>query len=120
MNWKKLVPAVLLVLPLAAFSADTSQTKLNGWIADSMCARHGDGAPNPECVKKCIEGGAKAVLVEDDGKQIWTIENPETITAHYGRHVSIAGVKNEKDKTIRIGQVQLLPMEDQKKPHPAH
>ena len=42
-----------------------------------MCgAKHaGTGA---DCVKKCIEGGMTPVFV-DEGKQVWTIDNPDAV-----------------------------------------
>ena len=97
-----LVPAFSTVPALAA--------DMNGYIGDSKCgATHNAAAPNAACVKKCIDGGAKPVFVDDAKKEVYTIDDPDQVKDHYGHHVSVVGKVNESDKTIHIAKVAMLP-----------
>jgi hypothetical protein len=99
---------VLAVICIAsAFAADQSAKPIDGWVSDLQCgaAHAGGGAA---CVKKCIGGGAKAVLVDDAKKQVWTIDNPDAVAGHYGHHVAVLGTVNATDKTVHIASVTML------------
>lgn len=104
----KLLVASLLLSATAAFAADQQSAKLNGWISDSMCAQKHAGKPGVACVKKCIEGGSKAVFVDDAKKQVWAIDNPDAIKDHYGHHVAVVATKDDSAKSIHINQVKML------------
>ena len=65
-------------------------------------------------MKKCIDGGAKPVFVDDAKKEVYTIDDPDSVKDHYGHHVTVVGKVNESDKTIHISNVAMLP--DQGKP----
>jgi hypothetical protein len=99
----KRVLAVAMVVfafgAIAASAADSS--KLNGWISDSMCtAKHaGTGAA---CVKKCIEGGASPVFVDEAQKAVWTIDNPDAVKAFYGDHVTVTAKADAGKKSVHI------------------
>jgi hypothetical protein len=110
----------LLVLAVicsaSAFAADQSTKPIDGWISDSSCgAKHvGSGA---SCVKKCIGGGAKPVFVDDAKKQVWSIDNPDAVTGHYGHHVAVVATANAEEKTVHIDKVTMLKDQgDQGKP----
>lgn len=77
---------------------------LNGWISDSMCgAKHaGSGAA---CVKKCIEGGMTPVFIDEAKKQVWTIDNPDTVKSFYGDHVTITATANSDKKSVHIDSI---------------
>ncbi len=60
------------------------------------------------CVKKCIGGGAKPVFVDDAKKQVWTIDNPDAVTSHYGHHVAVQATVNPAEKTVHIASVTML------------
>ena len=94
-----LVMAVFAFGTIAASAADSS--KLNGWISDSMCAaKHaGTGAA---CAKKCIEGGAAPVFVDEANKAVWTIDNPDSVKGFYGDHVSVTAKADEAKKSVHI------------------
>src|SRR6516162_4810883 len=94
--------AVLTFGAIAASAADA--TTINGWISDSMCgAKHaGSGAA---CVKKCIEGGMTPVFVDEAKKQVWTIDNPETVKSFYGDHVTISATPNADKKSVHIESI---------------
>lgn len=106
MRW---LPAVLLLSSIAAVAADQQSSKVNGWISDSMCAQKHAGNPAVSCVKKCIEMGSKPVFVDDAQKQVWSIDNPDAVTAHYGHHVAVTGTEDKSSKSIHINKVAMLP-----------
>jgi hypothetical protein len=111
----KLFLAVLAFSTIPAMAADMSAAKVSGYIADSKCgAMHNSGSPNAACVKKCIDAGAKPVFVDDAKKEVYTIDDPDTVKDHYGHHVSVVAKVDETDKTIHISKVAMLP--DQGKP----
>jgi len=97
-----LAAATLMLTCLAARAADS--TKITGWISDSMCgAKHmGTGA---DCVKKCIEGGMKPVFVDDAQKQVWSIDNPDSVKSYYGDHVTVIATADESGKSVHIDSV---------------
>ena len=101
----KFFALVLAFSTVPALAAD-----MNGYIGDSKCgAMHNSSAPNAACVKKCIDGGAKPVFVDDAKKTVYTIDNPDDIKGHYGHHVDVVGQVNDSDKTIHIAKVTMLP-----------
>jgi hypothetical protein len=65
-------------------------------------------------VKKCIDGGAKPVFVDDAKKEVYTIDDPDVVKDHYGHHVAVIGKVDEDGKTIHIATVSMLA--DQGKP----
>jgi hypothetical protein len=96
-----------VILSGSAFAADQSTKPIDGWISDSQCgAMHAGGGA--ACVKKCIGGGAKPVFVDDSKKQVWTIDNPDSVTGHYGHHVAVQGTVNATDKSVHIASVTML------------
>ena len=97
-----LAMAVFAFGTIAASSADSS--KLNGWISDSMCtAKHaGTGAA---CVKKCIDGGAAPVFVDEAKKAVWTIDNPDAVKGFYGDHVTVTAKADADKKSVHIDAI---------------
>lgn len=95
----------LAVLTFGAVAAGAADSKsINGWISDSMCgAKHaGSGA---ECVKKCIEGGMAPVFVDEEKKQVWTIDNPDAVKSFYGDHVTVKATADSDKKSVHIDSV---------------
>src|SRR5579871_6334088 len=86
--------AVLASGLLIAQAADAS--KSTGWISDTMCgAKHaGSGA---ECVKSCINSGMKPVFV-DSAKQVWKIDNPDSVKSFYGDKVTVNATQDASAK----------------------
>jgi hypothetical protein len=95
--------AVLALATVAASAADSKP--INGWISDSMCgAKHaGSGS---ECVKKCVEGGMSPVFVDEDKKQVWTIDNPESVKKFYGDHVTVTATADASKKSVHIDSIE--------------
>ncbi|MGA2351436.1 MAG: hypothetical protein ABSF70_13455 [Terracidiphilus sp.] len=103
---KRVISLLLSVLALTAISASAADsTKINGWISDSMCgAKHaGTGSA---CVKKCLEGGMTPVFVDEDKKAVWTIDNPDSVKAFYGDHVSIMATADADKKSVHIDSIE--------------
>jgi hypothetical protein len=101
---------VLALVGASAFAADqsTQPTTINGWVSDSQCgaAHAGSGA---SCVKKCVESGAKPVFVDDAQKQVWTIDDPASVTSHLGHHVAVVATTNAANKSVHITKLTMLP-----------
>jgi hypothetical protein len=93
--------AMFAIAVLVAQAAGS--TTSTGWISDSMCgAKHaGTGAA---CVKKCIDGGMKAVFVDPD-KQVWAIDNPDAVKAFYGDHVTVTATEDAAHKSMHIDSI---------------
>ena len=101
---------VLALVSATAFAADqsTKPTTIDGWVSDSKCgAMHaGSGA---SCVKKCVEGGAKPVFVDDAKKEVWSIDDPASVSSHLGHHVAVVATTNTENKSIHITKLTMLP-----------
>ena len=103
----KLFLVVLALSTVPALAADSA--KIPGYISDSNCAaKHNGSAPDAACVKKCIDGGAKPVFVDDAQKNVYTIDDPDAVKGHEGHHVSVVAKENDSDKTIHISKVTML------------
>ncbi len=84
-----LAGALILMVASVSFASDT-QT-VNGWISDSKCGVKGANAGAAACTKKCIEGGASAVVVTDKDQKVLAVENPDAVKGHEGHHVAVTG-----------------------------
>jgi len=95
--------AAAFALAVVAVQAADS-TKTTGYISDAMCgAKHvGTGAA---CVKKCIAGGEKPVFVDDAKKEVWAIDNPDSVKDYYGDHVTVTAKADESSKTVHIDSI---------------
>jgi hypothetical protein len=97
--------ALSVYASVAAVAAPAST--INGWISDTMCgAKHaGTGAA---CAKKCLEGGSKPVFVDEAKKEVWAIDNPDSVKAAYGKHVAITATADASTKTVHVTKVDVL------------
>ena len=94
--------AVLFMFVGVTFAADA--TTVNGYVADSKCGAK--GKTNAECTKKCLEGGAKMVVVTDDDEKVLTVENPKKLAGHEGHHVAVTG--KVTGDSIHVDSVKML------------
>jgi hypothetical protein len=103
----KRILAVLALCSLPAFAADMAKpVKLMGYIGDSKCgATHNTATPDPVCVNKCIAGGAKAVFIDDEKKQVWAIDNPDAIKGDEGKPVTVMATTDASAMTVHITKV---------------
>ena len=91
---KRIVTILALTLLLSALCFGGTVT---GYISDEGCARNGE-ARNPTCAKNCVQGGATAVLVTDDG-EIYTISEQAKVREFAGEMVAITGKVEDKEIT---------------------
>jgi hypothetical protein len=101
-NMKKYLLVLAVALSMSAsFAFKVDATHLKGYIDDSMCAASKTPMCTPEtrvaCAKKCIKGGATAVLVVGD--KVYKISNQKAA----GKNVSIDG--KITDDTIEVTKV---------------
>ena len=100
------VTCLLFVLTL--FAASAAAASFEGYIVDSNCAAKqgakaaSDGHAN--CAAKCIKGGAKAVLVNSEGK-VYQIANQDKVVDHAGHKVTIDGKLS--GETITVSNVKM-------------
>ena len=103
--------AVAAFLTGAALAADQTWT---GKISDSMCGRShkaavehgGKQMSDADCVKACIDKGAKYVLVV--GGKVFNIENQDFagLAEHAGHTVKVAGEKS--GDSIKISNIETV------------
>jgi hypothetical protein len=95
-----------LILMVASVSFAGGAQTVNGWVSDSNCGTKGANAGAAACTKKCIEGGASAVVVTDKDQKVLMVDNPDTLKDHYGHHVAVTG-HIDGDK-IHVDSVKML------------
>jgi hypothetical protein len=101
---------ILVVLCVAfmmvgvSFAADAST--VNGYVSDSKCGTKGANAGAAECTKKCLQAGAKMVVVTDGDQKVLTVDNPDKLTGHEGHHVAVTG--KVKGDSIHVDSVKML------------
>lgn len=93
---------VLFMMVGVTFAADA--TTVNGYVADSKCGAK--GKTNAECTKKCIQAGAKMVVVTDTGDKVLTVDNPDALAGHEGHHVAVTGTVS--GESIHVDSVKML------------
>jgi len=91
--------ALFLGLAVSSFAAD-----FKGFVQDEACSTKAAMKGNAECSKSCIDKGAKAVLVTDDGK-IYKIADQDKVKAHAGHNVTITG--KLEGETISVEKVTM-------------
>jgi hypothetical protein len=107
MRWILAATLALSSVPVIAADMSAKPMKLMGYISDSKCAAaHNSSAPDAACIKKCISAGAKPVFVDDAKKEVWTIDNPDTIASDYGKKVTLMAKADDSAKTIHITKVE--------------
>lgn len=96
--------SLLSMVSVVAFAADT---KVDGYISDAMCgAKHmGTGAA---CAKKCLAGGEKPVFVDSAKKQVWAIDNPDSVKEAWGKHVALTVTEDASAKSVHVDKVSVL------------
>ena len=101
---------ILVVLCVAfmmvgvSFAADAST--VNGYVSDSKCGAKGANAGAAECTKKCLQAGAKMVVVTDGDQKVLAVDNPDKLTGHEGHHVAVTGTV--KGESIHVDSVKML------------
>src|SRR5215468_9808324 len=98
---KKFLPYLILaaMAAVSALAADWT-----GYIVDKNCSGKKGMWTNEACAKKCLDGGAPAVFVSEDGK-VYNVANQDKGKAHGGHKVTVTG-KMEGD-TITVEDVKM-------------
>jgi hypothetical protein len=96
---------VLFVVSFASAGDDKSET-VKGWVSDSQCGVKGANASGAECTKKCLEKGAKMVVVTDGDQKILNVENPDALKGHEGHHVAVSG--HVSGDSLHVMSVKML------------
>ena len=81
---------IFLMVGIASAGSDKAST-VNGWVTDSNCGVKGAAAGKEDCAKKCLDKGAKMVVVTDKDQKVLTVDNPDALKDHIGHHVAITG-----------------------------
>jgi hypothetical protein len=79
---------------------------VKGWVSDSKCGAKGANAGAAACTKKCIEGGASAVVVTDGDNKVLAVDNADALKGHEGHHVAVTG--HVKGDSIHVESVKML------------
>jgi len=104
---KKVLLVIGLYLCSMTVLAAAKDMSWTGWISDSKCGAKGANASHAACAKKCIEAGAKPVLVTDKDQKVVPIENPDSVMDHLAHHVEVTGKMNA-DGSIHVDKVKML------------
>ncbi|MBS1530536.1 MAG: hypothetical protein JSU01_09530 [Bacteroidetes bacterium] len=97
---KKLLMAAMILSATALFSFKLADEHLTGYIGDAKCGASDMGSPaaRAACVKKCIKGGADAVLIVGD--KVYKIANQKDVTKFAGKNVTVDGTVNNDTITV--------------------
>ncbi len=98
------------MIGLSAFAADMSSKPVSatGWISDAKCGVKMANAAGAACAKKCIASGEKPVFVDSATQTVWSIDDPESVTAHAGHHVKVKATEDAATKTMHITKVTMV------------
>jgi hypothetical protein len=97
---------VFFMVAIASVGSDKAGDTVNGWVTDSNCGVKGAAAGKEECAKKCLEKGAKMVVVTDKDQKVLTVDNPDALKEHIGHHVAITGQATAD--SIHVESVKML------------
>jgi hypothetical protein len=75
-------------------------------VSDSKCGAKGANEKAAECTKKCVQGGAKLVVVTDGDQKVLAVDNPDKLTGHEGHHVAVTG--HVTGDSIHVENVAML------------
>jgi hypothetical protein len=76
----------------AALSMSMMAAEVTGYVIDEKCATKPTMKGDTTCAKKCIDGGAQAVLAGDDGK-VYKVdkEHQDQLAYFAGKKVTVQG-----------------------------
>jgi hypothetical protein len=100
-------------LLLLTISCGLHAETLTGWFSDEGCAKGrvqsgSIGPTNPDCAKKCLEKGARAVFVSEQGKEMLIVTGYPDAKDDLGYHVEITGIRDVGAKTIAVHSVKRI------------
>jgi len=90
------VPATKATTPAAA-------GQWTGYITDTHCADKGaTKSHTADCVEKCMKGGAKAQIMNEADKTLYTLDGFDKVKALMGDKVTVKGKLDAATKTITV------------------
>lgn len=97
--------AIVLTVGLGMAFTHSGTEHLKGYIGDSHCAEAkkdmGSQEARIQCVRKCMAGGAEAVLVSGD--KVYKISNQKAVKKYAGKDVEVdANVNNDTIEVTKI------------------
>lgn len=100
--------ALSFVFALSAMAFDDmgKSTTVKGYVVDDKCGAKGAHAGAEACTKKCLESGAKMVVVTDGDQKVLKVDNPDALKGHEGHHMAITGT--EKGDSIHVDSMKML------------
>src|SRR5215831_694746 len=100
--------AVCFVLALSALAFDDmgKSATVKGWVSDDKCGAKGANAKAEACTKKCLDAGAKMVVVTDSDQKILMVDNPDALKGHEGHHIAVTGTV--KGDSIHVDSAKML------------
>lgn len=100
--------ALTFVSALSAMAFDDmgKSTTVKGYVVDDKCGAKGAHAGAEACTKKCLEGGAKMVVVTDGDQKILMVDNPDALKGHEGHHMAVTG--SVKGDSIHVDSMKML------------
>lgn len=84
----------------SASKAADKTTTIDAWISDERCGANIDA----ECSKRCVEQGAKLVVVNIKDRTVLPVVNQDSIKGLAGQHVIVTGTM--KDGTLTVATVK--------------
>lgn len=72
------------------------KTTIDAWISDDRCGANVD----PDCSKKCLEEGAKVVVVNTKDKTVIPVANQMSVKGFVGQHVTVTGTMKDGKLTV--------------------
>ena len=98
---------VFFYVAIASAGSDAGNSEtVNGWVTDAKCDVKGAHSGGEECAKKCIDAGAKMVVVTDTDKKVLTVDNPDVLKDHIGHHVAVTGTVT--GESIHVDSAKML------------
>src|SRR5437016_8240015 len=105
---KKLLLTLFALTVFASFSMAKDKApkaqKITGWVSHDSCGVK--DSQDAACTKKCVEKGAKIVLVNDADKSLVSVDNPDALKEHWGHHVTVTGSDN--NGSFHVDKVKML------------
>ena len=107
--------AVIAALLAVCLEAATNHRLLSGWVSDAACGANHVKPGGEDCVRKCIRGGEhinpawksqKMVIVDDAGRQIWVVNNPDALAGLEGKHVRVNARIDRHAHSVEVTQAQ--------------
>ncbi|HET9409512.1 MAG TPA: hypothetical protein VFO39_19885 [Candidatus Sulfotelmatobacter sp.] len=100
--------ACLFVLAVSALAFDDmgKSSTVNGWVVDDKCGVKAAHPGAEACTKKCLDAGAKMVIVTDKDQKVLTVDNPDALKGHEGHHIAATG--SVKGDSIHVDSMKML------------